>query len=32
MNLKRYFTIYTALWKNSIARAMPFKDNLAKGL
>jgi ABC-2 type transport system permease protein len=27
MNLKRYFTIYAALWKNSIAREMSFKGN-----
>jgi ABC-2 type transport system permease protein len=26
-NLKRYFTIYTALWKNSVAREMSFKGN-----
>ena len=24
MNLKRYFTIYAALWKNSAAREMSF--------
>jgi ABC-2 type transport system permease protein len=27
MNLKRYFTIYAALWKNSVAREMSFKGN-----
>src|ERR1700734_2368403 len=27
MNLKRYFTIYSALWKNSVAREMSFKGN-----
>ena len=27
MNLKRYLTIYAALWKNSVAREMSFKGN-----
>src|SRR5471030_1172963 len=27
MNLKRYCTIYAALWKNSVAREMSFKGN-----
>ena len=27
MNLKRYATIYAALWKNSVAREMSFKGN-----
>jgi ABC-2 type transport system permease protein len=27
MNLKRYFSIYAALWKNSVAREMSFKGN-----
>jgi ABC-2 type transport system permease protein len=27
MSLKRYFTIYAALWKNSVAREMSFKGN-----
>jgi hypothetical protein len=27
MNRKRYFTIYAALWKNSVAREMSFKGN-----
>jgi ABC-2 type transport system permease protein len=27
MNLRRYFTIYAALWKNSVAREMSFKGN-----
>src|SRR5688500_18449290 len=27
MNLKRYATIYGALWKNSVAREMSFKSN-----
>jgi len=27
MNLKRYITIYAALWKNSVAREMSFKGN-----
>ena len=27
MNLKRYFKIYAALWKNSVAREMSFKSN-----
>jgi ABC-2 type transport system permease protein len=27
MNTKRYFTIYAALWKNSVAREMSFKGN-----
>jgi ABC-2 type transport system permease protein len=27
VNLKRYFTIYAALWKNSVAREMSFKGN-----
>lgn len=27
MNFKRYLTIYTALWKNSVAREMSFKGN-----
>jgi ABC-2 type transport system permease protein len=27
MNLKRYSTIYAALWKNSVAREMSFKGN-----
>src|SRR5476649_725347 len=27
MNFKRYFTIYAALWKNSVAREMSFKGN-----
>jgi ABC-2 type transport system permease protein len=27
MNLKRYLTIYAALWKNSVAREMSFKSN-----
>jgi viologen exporter family transport system permease protein len=27
MNLKRYVTIYAALWKNSVAREMSFKGN-----
>ena len=27
MNVKRYATIYAALWKNSVAREMSFKGN-----
>jgi ABC-2 type transport system permease protein len=27
VNLKRYFSIYAALWKNSVAREMSFKGN-----
>ena len=27
MNLKRYFTIYAALWRNSVTREMSFKGN-----
>ena len=27
MNLKRYLTIYSALWKNSVTREMSFKGN-----
>jgi hypothetical protein len=27
MNLKRYLTIYAALWKNSLARELSFKGN-----
>jgi ABC-2 type transport system permease protein len=27
MNIKRYLTIYAALWKNSVAREMSFKGN-----
>ena len=27
MNLKRYLTIYAALWKNSVTREMSFKGN-----
>src|SRR6185295_10934969 len=27
MNLRRYWTIYAALWKNSVAREMSFKGN-----
>ena len=27
MNLKRYLTLYAALWKNSVAREMSFKGN-----
>src|SRR5271169_2039950 len=27
MSLKRYLTIYAALWKNSVAREMSFKGN-----
>jgi len=27
VNLKRYLTIYAALWKNSVAREMSFKSN-----
>jgi tetratricopeptide (TPR) repeat protein len=27
MNLKRYLTIYAALWKNSVARELSFKGN-----
>jgi len=27
MNFKRYFTIYAALWKNSVTREMSFKGN-----
>jgi ABC-2 type transport system permease protein len=27
MNLKRYFTIYGALWRNSVTREMSFKGN-----
>src|SRR5271155_3811657 len=27
MNLKRYFSIYAALWKNSVVREMSFKGN-----
>jgi ABC-2 type transport system permease protein len=27
VDLKRYFTIYAALWKNSVAREMSFKGN-----
>jgi len=27
MNLRRYLTIYAALWKNSVAREMSFKGN-----
>jgi ABC-2 type transport system permease protein len=27
MNVKRYLTIYAALWKNSVAREMSFKGN-----
>ncbi len=27
MNLKRYLSIYAALWKNSVAREMSFKSN-----
>ena len=27
MNLKRYATIYAALWKNSVSREMSFKGN-----
>ena len=27
MNLKRYLTIYLALWKNSVVREMTFKVN-----
>jgi len=27
MNFKRYFSIYAALWKNSVAREMSFKGN-----
>ena len=27
MSLKRYLTIYAALWKNSIVREMSFKAN-----
>src|ERR1700722_16593532 len=27
MNIKRYATIYAALWKNSVAREMSFKGN-----
>ena len=27
MNLRRYLTIYNALWKNSVAREMSFKGN-----
>lgn len=27
MNLRRYFSIYAALWKNSVAREMSFKGN-----
>jgi ABC-2 type transport system permease protein len=27
MNLRRYFTIYGALWKNSVVREMNFKSN-----
>ena len=27
MNLRRYLTIYAALWKNSVAREMGFKSN-----
>src|SRR5271163_3425480 len=27
MNLKRYLTIYSVLWKNSVAREMSFKGN-----
>ena len=31
MSLKRYLTIYAALWKNSVAREMSFKGNFLKG-
>ena len=27
MNLKRYLTIYAALWKTSVTREMSFKGN-----
>src|SRR5580698_2335707 len=27
MNIKRYLTIYAALWKNSVARELSFKGN-----
>jgi hypothetical protein len=27
MNLKRYLTIYAALWKNSVTRETMFKGN-----